>query len=201
MTAIETSTSRSTRAARLAALGAIRIVALAVGIGAVVAGTAYAFVTTAGPAAWIPTGDGAGSGTFGDLPLELRLVNAVAFALGTFTVAAMAFILADLAWRVRGEVRFVPAVSRSAWALAISLAIGSTLAQLAANLGRYSGLYFPDDVNPATVDPLTLPIEWNVNLQTFAPNWSLLALSVVLAVLAYVVRSGERLQRDTEGLV
>ena len=48
---------------------------------------------------------------------------------------------------------------------------------------------------------MSLPIEWNVTAQTFAPNWTLLASSIVLAVLAYVIRAGERLQRETEGLV
>lgn len=188
-------------ATRWAVLGVIRLLALILGIGAAVAGIVYTVVATTGPTVWRSTGDGAGSGTFVDLPLELRLVNAAAFLLGALTVTAMSLILADLAWRVRRGVRFVPAVSRSAWALAIALAVGSTLAQIAANLGRFSGLYYADDVDPATVDPMTLPIAWNVTLQTFSPDWALLGLSVVLAVLAYIIRAGERLQRDTEGLV
>jgi hypothetical protein len=195
------SLSRPAEATRLAVLGVIRIGALAVAIGATVTGVVYAIVATIGPTVWLAIGDGSGSGTFVDLPRELRLVNAAAFLLAALTVAVMAFLLADLVWRVRRGVRFVPAVSRSAWALAITLAVGSTLAQIADNLGRWSGLLYRDDVDPATVDPMTLPIEWNLNLQTFAPNWALLGLSVVLAVLAYVIRAGERLQLDTDGLV
>ena len=37
--------------------------------------------------------------------------------------------------------------------------------------------------------------------QSFLPDAPLLGLAIVLAVLAYIVQSGERLQRDTEGLV
>jgi hypothetical protein len=187
--------------ARLAALGAIRLVALAVGIGATVAGAVYFAVSAIGPTVWWSSSGGAAAGAFVEFPFELRLVNAGAFLLWCLTTASMAFILADLARRIRRGVRFVPSVSRSVWALAIALAVGSTLAQVAENVARQSMLYFPDDVDPRTVDLSTLEISWGVGAHSFLPNGVLLGLAVVLAVLAYIIQAGERLQRDTEGLV
>jgi hypothetical protein len=98
-------------------------------------------------------------------------------------------------------VRFVPAVSRTAAALAISLGAGSWLSKIAANLVAYSAYFYPDDVDPAQADPSTLEFQWALGTATFLPDPALLGLAVVLGVLAYIIRAGERLQRDTEGLV
>ncbi|MBN9140589.1 MAG: hypothetical protein J0H23_07165 [Micrococcales bacterium] len=40
-----------------------------------------------------------------------------------------------------------------------------------------------------------------IGTSTFLPDPALLGLAVVLGVLAYIIRAGERLQRDAEGLV
>jgi hypothetical protein len=133
--------------------------------------------------------------------LPLRIARAVAFLLPCVTIAVMSLLLADLAWRVRREVRFVPAVSRTATALAIALGAGSWLSKIAANVVAYSGLVYDDIVDPARADPNGLPIYWGIGSQTFLPDPALLGLAIVLGVLAYVIRAGERLQRDTEGLV
>jgi hypothetical protein len=117
------------------------------------------------------------------------------------TVAALALLVADLAWRVRREVRFVPAVSRTVAAMAAVLAVGSWLSEISINVARWTGLVYPNDVDPAKVDVTTLPIDWAVRMQTLVPNWPLLGLAIVLGVLAYIIRAGERLQRDSEGLV
>jgi hypothetical protein len=110
-------------------------------------------------------------------------------------------LVADLAWRVRHEVRYVPAVSRTVATLAAVLAVGSWLSEISINVARWTGLVYPNDVDPAKVDVTTLPIDWAVRMQTLVPNWPLLGLAIVLGVLAYIIRAGERLQRDSEGLV
>jgi len=40
-----------------------------------------------------------------------------------------------------------------------------------------------------------------VGVYDLAPNLPVLAVSVVIGLLAYVIGAGERLQRDTDGLV
>jgi hypothetical protein len=193
--------SRATGATRLVALGGIRIAGLAVAVGAAAVGVAFASLSIVGPDVWVFSGDGTGAGWLTALPLPLRLARAIAFLLPCVTIAVMALLLADLCWRVRREVRFVPAVSRTAAALAITLGVGSWLSKIAANLVSYSGLVYDDIVDPAHADPNGLPIDWGISSQTFAPDPALLGLAVVLGVLAYIIRAGERLQRDTEGLV
>jgi hypothetical protein len=194
-------TDRSTLAsgARFAALGAIRIVALLVAIICATAGVVYFLVSAVGPEVWWASPDG--SGLFIALPLELRLVNAGTFLLWNLTAAGLAFIVSDLAWRIRRGVEFVPSVSRAVWALAIVLGAGSWLAQITGDVASHAGRVFPDDGDPATMGLSGLPIDWGIGTHTFVPNVAFLGLALVLGVLAYIVQAGERLQRDTEGLV
>jgi len=194
------STERTAAATRLATLGAIRVLGTIIAIVTAAIGVAYFVVSAIGPEVrW--TDPVSGNGLFLALPLELRLVNAATFLLWCLTTSCLALIVADLAWRVRRGVEFVPAVSRAAWALAIVLAAGSWLAQLAENVSRQVGLVYPDDVDPATVALTDLPIDWGIGPFVFLPNPVFLGLAVVLAVLAYIIQAGERLQRETEGLV
>jgi hypothetical protein len=195
--------TRAAGATRLVALGGIRIAGLAVAVGAAAVGAAYLIVSIVGDTVASP---GAGifeleRGLLSGLPFGLRLLNAISFLLACLVVSGMAWIIADLAWRVRRGVRFDTAVSRSTAALAVVLALGATVVQFVRNLMLYTGLRYPEDVDPATVDRASLPLEWGVGTYTFVPNFTLLGLAVVLGVLAYIIRAGERLQRDTEGLV
>jgi|GEM_PF-1176035 len=195
--------SRAAGATRLVALGGIRIAGLAVAVGAAVVGVVYLIGSIVGDTVTSP---GAGifeleRGLLSGLPLSLRLLNAISFLLACLVVSGMAWIIADLAWRVRRGVRFDTAVSRSTAALAVVLALGATVVQFVRNLMLYTGLRYPEDVDPATVDRTALPIEWGIGTYTFMPNFTLLGLAIVLGVLAYIIRAGERLQRDTEGLV
>jgi hypothetical protein len=96
-------------------------------------------------------------------------------------------------------VLFIPAVTRAAWSLAITLALGSTLAQTVENIGRASAIVFA--YTDPTGDPMSAPIGWGIGWYDLTPNLPLLAVSVVIGMLAYVVGAGERLQRDTEGLI
>lgn len=195
------SATRAAGATRLVALGGIRIAGLVLAVGAAAVGVTFASVSIVGPEVWVFSSDGTGAGWLTALPLPLRIARAVAFLLPCVTIAVMSLLLADLAWRVRREVRFVPAVSRTATALAIALGAGSWLSKIAANLVAYSGLVYDDIVDPAHADPNGLPIHWGIGSQTFLPDPALLGLAIVLGVLAYIIRAGERLQRDTEGLV
>lgn len=135
------------------------------------------------------------------LPLPLRIAHAVAFVLGAATVAVIALLVADLVGRVRHRVEFVPAVSRAAWSIAVALAVGSWLTAIAAAVASRVGLIYPDTGDPATIDRDTLPIDWSIGVWTFVPDLPLLGLAIVMGLFAFVIRSGERLQRDTDGLV
>jgi len=189
-------------APRRVALNAVRALALVVGVVSAAAGIAYAIPTLVGPQLlWVLDGGPPEMSGLVELRLELRVAHAVTVLLGAATVAVVAFLLADLAGRVRPGVEFVPAVTRTAWALAIVLAVGSWLAQIGENLAVRSGSIYPDTGDPATIDPSTLPLSWDLGLGTFLPDLRLLGLALAFALLAGIVQAGERLQRDTEGLV
>lgn len=183
---------------RTSTLGAVRIIALGVTVLALVAGVTYAVVAlgrgtviTFGPFSRLAS----------ELPSALVVVNAAAVVLWCTTIAAMAWILASLARAASRGIRFERPLSRSAWALAIVLALGATVVQFVTNLSTWSLLHYPDDADPATVDLSTLPIEWAHPSMTLVPSWPLLGIAVVLGVLAHIIAAGQRLQRDTEGLV
>lgn len=180
-------------------LDVIRWVAMAIGSLAAAAGVAYLIVASIGPQVWWPAGGSNGIGAFTTFPLPLRLVNAGAFLLWNATTAAMAFLVADLVRRIRRGVLFVPAVTRASWSLAIALAVGSELSQFVENVGRYSALDLSSQADPT--HPIDAPIGWGIGWFDLTPNLPLLAVSVVIGLLAYVIGAGERLQRDTEGLV
>jgi len=187
--------------ARLVALGGVRAVGLVVGVLAAAAGITYAISAALGPQVlWLVDGPPELSGLVALRP-ELRLAHAGTVLVAAATVAAMAFLLSGLARRVRTGVQFVPAVSRTAWMLALVLALGSWLAQIGANIAANSGVVYPDTGDPAGMDPSALPLHWEVGLAAFAPDLPFLGLALVLALLASLIQSGERLQRDTEGLV
>jgi len=184
--------------ARLVALGAIRVIGYAVAIAGLAAGVAYLVVVAGGSPVWVA--GVAGERGFQQLPLGLSLLYATAFLLGCLTVAGIALVVGDLAWRIRRGVTFAPAVSRSAWMLAAILALGSWITHVAQTIASQSAPIYPDDMNPAFVHLAELAVHWAVLPQSFLPDAPLLGLAVVLAVLAYTVRSGERLQRDVNGL-
>ena len=181
------------------ALRGIQAAAIVVGILAATAGAAYLIVAAVGPEVWWPSGGSNATGAFVSFPLPLRLVNAGAFLAWNATTATMAFFVGGLARRVRNGVLFIPAVTRAAWSLAITLALGATVAQTLENVGRHSAIVFA--YTDPTGDPMAAPIGWSLGWYELTPDLPLLAVSVVLGLLAYVIGAGERLQRDTEGLV
>ncbi|HEU0205514.1 MAG TPA: hypothetical protein VFQ74_02335 [Pseudolysinimonas sp.] len=181
------------------ALRAIQAAAVMVSILAATAGVAYLIVAIAGPEVWWPSGGSNATGAFVEFPLPLRLVNAGAFLAWNATTATVAFFVGGLARRVRHGVLFIPAVTRAAWSLAIALALGTIIAQTLENVGRNSAIVFA--YSDPTGDPMVAPIGWGLGWYDLTPNLPLLAVSVVLGLLAYVIGAGERLQRDAEGLV
>jgi hypothetical protein len=186
---------------RAMTLRLVRATALVVGILASTAGIAYVISAVTQPQiVWLLDGPGNVSGLV-TLPLELRIAHAATVLAACATVAALAFILAGLARRVREGVAFVPAISGAAWALAIVLAAGSWLAQIGENVAVRSGVAYPDTGDVTTMDPATLPLRWEFGPATVLPDLPYLGLAVVLAILASIIHAGERLQRETEGLV
>jgi len=194
-------TNRATDATRILALGSIRITGITVAVLAATVALTFAIVTIVGPTVWVFSDDGTGAGTLTELPLGLRVARAVAFLLPCATASAMALLVAELAWKVRRGVRFVPQVSRAATALALTLGVGSWASKIAVNLVASSGLIYNDVTDPTQVDVNVLPIHWGFGAHILWPDPTLLGLAIVLGVLAYIIRAGERLQRDTDGLV
>ncbi len=194
-----TPASRGNRSNAIAiVLRIIQAAAVIVGILAATAGVAYFIVAAVGPEVWWPSGGSSATGSFVEFPLPLRLVNAGGFLVWNATTATMAFFVGGLARRIRHGVLFIPAVTRAAWSLAVTLALGSTIAQTLENVGRHSAIVYAY-TDPG--DPMAAPIGWGVGWYDLAPNLPLLAVSVVLGLLAYVIGAGERLQRETDGLV
>lgn len=186
------------------ALTGIRVVARVVAVLAGAFAAVYVVVTViSGQVLWlVPASPLHSSTDFVSLPLPLRIVHVVAVALGALTIATIALLVADLSGRMRRAVAFVPAVTRAAVAIAVVLAVGSWLTRIAATLAGNSGLIYPDSGDPASADPSTLPIDWALGSWTpFAPDLPLLGVAAVIGLLAWIIRSGERLQRETEGLV
>ncbi len=189
-----------TRTSQTSALVGIRVVARAVALASAAIGVAYAAISIVGPSVWVFSNDGSGAGSFVTMPLALRMVHAGAGLLGCLVVTAIALLLVDLAGQIRPRVSFTASLSRTTWALALTVGIGPWLAQIAASLARWSWVVHPDGPAHGT-DPSSLPIEWNLGLHTFTPNWPLLGVAIVLAMLAWIVQAGERMQHDLEGLV
>ncbi len=188
-------------ATRVAGISAITIGGRIVMIASAALGIAFAALTVVGPSVWVFSDDRSGAGSLVELPLALRVVHAAVALLGCLTVAVVAGLLVELARRLHTGVTFVPTLTRTVTALAITIGAGSWLVQIAANLARWSWIVIPDGVDPSSADLGSLPIEWNLSLQTMAPNWPMLGIAVIFGVLASILRSAERLQRDTEGLV
>lgn len=173
-----------------AALGTVRVAGLLVGVAAVAIGIAFATVTAIGPSVWEFSTDGSGAGTLTRMPPILRLVHAAAVLLTCLTIGVSAILVSALARRAGAGVRFLPTLTRTVIALSVTIGAGSWLAQVATTTARWSW-------------PLngTDEISWAPLQQTLLPNWALLGVAIILGILAVIVSAGERLQRDTEGLV
>ena len=186
----------------MAALSAIRFLARLIAVLAAAAGVVYAVTAILGPSVlWLVPSSVQQQWSLVALPLPWRIAHAAAVLLGAITVAAIATLVADLSGSIRRGVEFVPAVSRTVWTLAIVLAAGSWLTSIASNLAGHAALVYPDGPDLGFVQVDTLPIDWGLSAGTLTPDYAMLGLAITLGLLAYIVRSGERLQRDVKGLV
>jgi len=181
-------------------LNAVRLVGRGVAIVAAAIGIGFAVLAALGPSVWVFANDGSGAGQLIALPLALRLVRASAALFACLTVAVAAMLLVELAGHAR-DVRFAPALTRTTIALAVTIGAGTWLTQIAAQIAQWSMVIYPDGTDPAGADIADLSIEWAPFAQAIQPNWAMLGVAIILGVLAYIIRAGERLQRDTEGLV
>jgi hypothetical protein len=186
----------------MAALSAIRVLARLIAVLAAAVGVVYAVTAIVGPSVlWLVDSPTQQTWSFVSIPLPWRIAHAVAILLGAATVATIALLVADLSGRVRRGVEFVPAVSRTVWSLAIVLAVGSWLTSIAANVAGHAALIYPDGPDLGFVAIDTLPIDWGLSTGTFTPDFAMLGLAVTMGLLAWIIGSGERLQRDLNGLV
>lgn len=176
-------------------LTAVAIFARAISIVAAAVGIAFTVLAVIGPSVWVFADDGSGAGSFVSLPLLLRIAHALAVLIPCLTATAVALLLAELTTHAR-DVRFSRALTRSTIGLAVTLGVGSWLAQVAANVARWSYVVVPDGGDAADGH-----IEWVSVIQTIWPDWPMLGIAVAIGILAVIIRTGERLQRETEGLV
>lgn len=123
-----------------------------------------------------------------DLPFSIRLVVTSAVLVASLTVAVVALAIGRLAWQVRRETTFVRQTTVAVTAAGAALIVGPLIAQLLAHIGRQLVIQNGSDA--------TFEFAWFL-----LPDLSLSTVGIALLIIAGVLRHGERLQRDTDGLV
>lgn len=171
-------------AVRITALGAIRVLSLLVAVTAAAYGVSQVALAFLSSTVTVPSAQH----SLLDLPLGIRLIVTLAVLLACLTVAVVALAIGRLAWRVRQDVSFVPETTVAVTVAGAALIAGPALAQLVAHLGEQLVVEHGSDE--------TFEFSW-----FFIPDLSLPAVGIGLLVIALVLRHGERLQRDAEGLV
>lgn len=187
---------------------AIVFAAVTLGAGAIAVATALGSgsvelalpASAALPAGTIGDPDAAGiprilNGTFttatvgiADLGAAPRVLVALGAGFAALTQVAIALAIAYLCWRLYKGNPFVASVTRAVWLAAASLAIGSLLSQALLGFASWTAI---DDLR---LDAAAFPLELSIDLVPILAGLALL-------LIASAFELGERLQRDTEGLV
>lgn len=123
-----------------------------------------------------------------DLGAAPRTLVALGAGFAVLTQVAIALAIAYLCWRLYKGNPFVASVTRAVWLAAASLAIGSLLSQALLGFASWTAI---DDLR---LDAAAFPLELSIDL---VPILAGLALLLIASAFEF----GERLQRDTEGLV
>lgn len=118
----------------------------------------------------------------------VRTLLALGSGFGTLVYVALALTVAYLCWRLYKGNPFGASVTRAVWVAAAALTVGSLLSQGLLGFASWSAL------NELRLDPALFPLEMYFD---FVPIIAGLALLLV----ASAFQLGERMKRDTEGLV
>ncbi len=169
---------------RSVSLGAIRVVGFAVAVVAGAYGASQVALALVTPTVSVP------DSPYGlvDLPLGVRLVVTAAVLVACLTIAVVALAVGRLAWQVRREPTFVRETTVAVTVVGATLIAGPLVAQLMAHLGRQLVIQNGSDE--------TFEFSW-----LLLPDLSLPAVGIALLIIAGILRHGERLQRESEGLV
>lgn len=129
------------------------------------------------------------------LDLTTRALVAAEQLVTTAVVVTVLVVIARLARQSIAPEPFTPRLSRSLMVGGATLAIGMTLAQVASLLAATRAHEQLFAISPGAVEGSGyVPPTWTFEL------WPL-GVGLVVIVLAGLIRNGERLQRDTKGLV
>lgn len=176
--------SSITAPVRSLALGAVQVTSFAVAVVASAYGVSQLVLAMITSTVSVP------SSQFGllDLPFGIRLVVTSAVLLACLTVAVVALAVGRLAWRVRRETTFLRETTVAVTVAGATLITGPLLAQLLAHVGRQLIIQNGSDES--------FEFSWFL-----LPDLSLPAVGIALLIIASILRHGERLQHETEGLV
>lgn len=122
------------------------------------------------------------------LSTGVRILFAVGAGMGSLVFVALALSVAYLCWRMYKGNPFGESVTRTFWFAAAALTIGSLLSQGMLGFSTWLAL---DELH---LDPVQFPLEMHFDLLPIVAGFALL-------LVAGAFQFGERLQRDTEGLI
>lgn len=123
-----------------------------------------------------------------DLGTAPRVVTALGAGFSALTYVAIALAVAHLCWRLYKGNPFVASVTRTVGIAATSLAIGSLLSQFLLGFASWVAI---DELH---LDAAQFPLEMHIDLIPILAGLALLLIASAFGL-------GERMQRDTEGLV
>ena len=122
------------------------------------------------------------------LSTGVRILFAAGAGMGSLVFVALALSVAYLCWRPYNGNPFGTSVTRTSWFAAGTLTIGSLLSQGMLGFSTWLAL---DELQ---LDPVQFPLEMHFDLLPIVAGFALL-------LVAGAFQFGERMQRDTEGLI